>query len=492
MILFLKKTNIILCFSFIICCSELFSQQYTERDIDSLLIKTNEVLRTRVPDKDLILWNKNIIKSAVKIGYHNGEAMGYVNIANRYIFEGDTKRSLEYLNKAADISKGNDDNFLFGKMYQEYSQTYNKMNLNSLALDYSSKAMHYALKLRKDNRDCRLFLRYVYSTRSLSMYTVNKPDSAIIYLHKAIKIEANPLDVAHIGRHYTLYIKKPDSAEYYFRKAFDLLETKNFKHNKYQRAVVLSDYGLFLQSQKKNDQAIMAFKQSIELAKQVKRPILILDNYKRLSELYKEAGDPNQENEYLNKANSLKDSLDNNQTQAIDLSIIKLTKEKEKEKIRLETKSNTVLWYGGISLLLIITLTLYFYLRIITKRKKLAESNKIILEIEKETKKLRKKLNENYDSIIQLARENNIDFFPKFQETYPELCNELLKINPNLSKSDLSFCAMIWLGFSSKEIAQSTSMEHRSVQTKKYRIRKKLNLESEVDLHHFFRSLSDT
>jgi len=490
MILFLKKTNIIFCFSFIICCSELFSQQYTERDIDSLLIKTNEVLRTRIPDKDLILWNKKIIKSAAGIGYRKGEAMGYINIANRYIFEGDTKGSLEYLNKAADIAKGSQDNFLLGKMNQEYSQTYKKLNLNSLALDYSSKAMYYALKLRKDNRDCRLFLRYVYSIRALSMYTVNRPDSALIYLHKAIKIDANPLDISHTGYHYTFYIKKTDSAEYYFQKAFDLLKTKNFKHNKYQRAVVLRDYGLFLRSQKKSDQAIQAFKQSTELARQVNRPQLILDNYKDLSVLYKEAGNPNKENEYLNKADSLKDSLDAIQNQAINLSINKLTE--EKEKIQFETKSNITLWYGAILLVLIIVMTLYFYLRIVKKRKKLAESDKIILEIEKETKKLRKKLNENYDSIIQLARENNIDFFPKFQEIYPELCNELLKINPNLSKSDLSFCAMIWLGFSSKEIAQSTSMEHRSVQTKKYRIRKKLNLESEVDLHHFFRSLSDT
>ncbi|WP_142018107.1 helix-turn-helix transcriptional regulator [Chryseobacterium aquifrigidense] len=67
----------------------------------------------------------------------------------------------------------------------------------------------------------------------------------------------------------------------------------------------------------------------------------------------------------------------------------------------------------------------------------------------------------------------------------------MLKINSNLSRSDLAFCALIWLGFSSKEIAQSISMEHRSVQTKKYRIRKKLNLESETDLYRFFRSISE-
>lgn len=488
---FLKKINKTLCFSFIICCSKLFSQQSAERNIDSLLIKTNEVLRTRISDDDLIRWNKGIIKAATQIGYREGEAMGYVNIANRFLFKGDLKKGLEYLNKAEDISKKCRDNFLFGKINQEYCQIYNKINVNRLALDYNSKAMNYGLKLRKDNRDCRLFLRYVYSIRSVCMYKIKRPDSAIIYLHKCTKIDPNPLDVAHIGRHYTEYEVKPDSAEYYFRWAFELLETKSFKHNKFQRAVVLQDYGYFLQSQKKNNQAIIAFKMSTELAKQVNRPMLILYNYNELSKLYKKEHNPNKENEYLNKANSLKDSLDQNQNQAVSLSINKLIEEKEKGWAKLKTESTTALWYGSVLMLLSILFILYFYVRIRKKRTKLKESEKIILEIEKETKNLKRKLSENHENIIQLARHNSIGFLPKFQEAYPELCSELLKINPNLSKSDLSFCAMIWLGFSSKEVAQCISMEHRSAQTKKYRIRKKLNLEPETDLYCFFRSISE-
>lgn len=488
---FIKKINKIVLFSFVILFLRVFSQQYTERNIDSLLIKTSEELRTRISDDDLIRWNEGIVKAAIRIGYHEGEAMGYVNIANRFVFKGDLKTGLEYLNKAEDISKKSNNVFLLGKVNQEYAQMYYKMNVNKLALEYSTKAMNYALKLRKDNRDCRLFLRYIYSTRSGFMDGVNQPDSALIYLHKAVKIDANPLDAANIGRYYTLFEVQPDSAEYYFKKAFGLLETRNFKHNRYQRAVVLQNYGLFLQSQKKNDEAIIAYEKSTAVAKQVNRPLLILRNYRELCALYKKEGNSEKENEYLNKAISLQDSLGDNQNQTIDLSINRLNKDREKGKIQLETQNNNTLWYGGVLLLLIILIIIYFYLRIRKKKEKLTESEKIILEKENETKDLKRKLNENYENIIQLAKENKVDFFPKFQEAYPELGKELLKINPNLPKSDLSFCAMIWLGFSSKEIAQCISMEHRSVQTKKYRIRKKLNLESETDLYHFFRSLSD-
>lgn len=480
--------NKIILFSFIICCSELFSQRYTERNIDTLLIKTNEVLRTRISDDDLIRWNTGIIKEAIRIGYREGEAMGYANIANRYVFGGDLKKGLKYLNKAEDISGKSNNNFLLGKINQEYAQVYSKMDASKLALEYNSKAMNYALKLRKDNRDCRLFLRYIYSTRS---GWVNQPDSALIYLHKALKIDANPLDIVNIGRHYTLFEVRPDSAGYYFQKAFVLLETRNFKHNKYQRAVVLQNYGLFLQSQKKNDEAIIAYENSTAVAKQVNRPLLILGNYRELSALYKKVGNIDKENEYLNKAISLQDSLNANQNQAVDLSINRLNKDREKEKVQFKNQNKTTLWYSSIAMLLITLITIYFYLHVRKKKKKLAESEKIIFEIEEETKDLKRKLSENYELIIQLAREKKVDFFPKFQEAYPELCKELLKINSNLSKSDLAFCALIWLGFSSKEIAQCISMEHRSVQTKKYRIRKKLNLESETDLYLFFRSITE-
>lgn len=52
--------------------------------------------------------------------------------------------------------------------------------------------------------------------------------------------------------------------------------------------------------------------------------------------------------------------------------------------------------------------------------------------------------------------------------------------------TDISLYAMIWMRFSSKDISRFTYVQHRSVQTKKNRHRKKLHLESDVDLYRFF------
>lgn len=96
---------------------------------------------------------------------------------------------------------------------------------------------------------------------------------------------------------------------------------------------------------------------------------------------------------------------------------------------------------------------------------------------------------EDFTELLQLAKTNDPDFVKRVEEVNPDLFQSILNINPQLTKSELSLCAMIWLGFSSKDIADITYIQHRSVQTKKGRLRKKLNIPSETDLYSFFTSL---
>lgn len=78
------------------------------------------------------------------------------------------------------------------------------------------------------------------------------------------------------------------------------------------------------------------------------------------------------------------------------------------------------------------------------------------------------------EEVIGLAKKNDSAFLLKFRELHPDFISALLKINPDLENSELAFCAMLKLRFSSKEIADYTFVQHKSVQQKKYRIRKDL------------------
>ncbi|MFP3599497.1 helix-turn-helix transcriptional regulator [Chryseobacterium sp. SIMBA_029] len=183
-----------------------------------------------------------------------------------------------------------------------------------------------------------------------------------------------------------------------------------------------------------------------------------------------------------------KDSLENLQTTGLELSIKKIDEKKTKDSKTLKTAT---LICSSIAGFLSVALLTYLYHQNKKKKRQILENKAVIFQKECETKVLKKRIAGAQEDLIQLAKNNDIRFLEKFQEIYPNVSQKLLELNPELTKANLVFCALIWLGFSSKDIAEFTFMQHRSVQIKKSRLRKKLNLRSDVDLYHFLKSLVD-
>ena len=90
---------------------------------------------------------------------------------------------------------------------------------------------------------------------------------------------------------------------------------------------------------------------------------------------------------------------------------------------------------------------------------------------------------EELKNIVQLAVNNNPSLLIKFNEFDAKFTTSLLAINPNLIATEIEFCVMLRLNFETKEIARYTKTSVRSVEGKKYRIRKKLNINSEKDIN---------
>ncbi len=77
-----------------------------------------------------------------------------------------------------------------------------------------------------------------------------------------------------------------------------------------------------------------------------------------------------------------------------------------------------------------------------------------------------------WDHIIEKFNQLNPNFYKHLKTTYP-----------NLTKNDISFCSLVKLNLSNKEIAELLAISHESVITKKYRITKKLNLPADKDFY---------
>ena len=80
-----------------------------------------------------------------------------------------------------------------------------------------------------------------------------------------------------------------------------------------------------------------------------------------------------------------------------------------------------------------------------------------------------------------------------FKEAFDSVDKDFLKkiktAHPTLTSSDLKLCAYLRLNLSSKEIAPMLNISIRSVEIKRYRLRKKMNLPHETGLVEYLLSI---
>jgi DNA-binding CsgD family transcriptional regulator len=92
------------------------------------------------------------------------------------------------------------------------------------------------------------------------------------------------------------------------------------------------------------------------------------------------------------------------------------------------------------------------------------------------------------DVFDAISRRDN-SFVPTFIRLYPDFAHKIRAINSGITTNEMEVCALLKLGLSTKEIAIATNTSYKSVESARFRIRKKLNLNAETNLITFFSSI---
>ena len=93
------------------------------------------------------------------------------------------------------------------------------------------------------------------------------------------------------------------------------------------------------------------------------------------------------------------------------------------------------------------------------------------------------------DEILALAKENSPRLLNKFRLVEPDFFSRLSAIQPDLKNSELIFCIYLKLNLTTKEIATYTFVTPKAIQNRKNRLRKKLNIASDLDIYKWFNDL---
>ncbi len=317
-----------------------------------------------------------------------------------------------------------------------------------------------------------------------------------------------------------LELENKDSSFYYLNLAAEL---NNIEKSPQAAANIYSNYGRLAFLNNEYQKAIDLINKSLKISFDNNFSNFILTNYYVLIDNYKAINDNEKAIQVYSELDNYKDSIHeiNDARKYETINSYTLIKEKD---------SQTKLWKQkfknrNIILLLTILLTtaviiLLFILNNNYKENKLKfkSENKDLSDTidEKNRELVTRIMSENqHDSIISIVNDNidkinrhktidevkddlqalkkeivvkeqiasNWDSFKiQFEQVHTDFFNSLQKIEPNLTNSELRMCAYIKMNMTTKEIANILNISDRSIQTSRYRLKKKLGLDSKIDL----------
>ncbi|MBB6370378.1 tetratricopeptide repeat protein [Chryseobacterium shigense] len=462
----------------------LFAQpKTTPKAIDERLKKSNFLLVDGKTD-DMIALNQSVLKDAKSINYAKGRLYAYYNLALAFSMQYKYSKSNYYLKLMEPELKYMDDGSQEIAMNVVYSMNYRGIKMYDEALKKLKKNLIPADNIKNDS--ARYSLKGILLTQITRNYIEKKNYDSATYYGKSVIQEFKRAKKMDIGLNTNLKIvtlllgeakinqNKTDSAEFYVKSAQSV--PIKLGNNEFAAFKLL---GQIHDARKQYDSAIVDYKKAIELAAKIKNFRKLAELYGLISTVYEKTGQTDNQKKYELKYNALNDSLKTVDENNLKDTVGVLVEEKQKP---LEDKNNLLLYIilAGIAGTAVIVFFVY---------KRIKNNDKVLNVKEQETQKLNQQLNVAFEEVIQLAKKNDPEFLARFQEVYPELFPKLLKIEPQLMNTELKFCALLFLNFSTKDIAAYTFVQPQSIQTRKNRLRKRLNITSDEDIYIWMKNL---
>lgn len=370
------------------------------------------------------------------------EAISYAYLSNAYALNGLTDDAETALNdglKVLNKIKTVDDDIIKakGRMYTDLANVANVKNQSRQQLYYMHRAMEEHSKIKDEILKRRLNFR----------------------------------DLSNLAMTY--YEFNIDSAEYYATRSIEVSTDRDINNDlMFNNYLVL---GVFNKLRKNYSEAISFYKKAEEIEENKYLPN-VEELYKRFVEIYSAVGDSANSEKYQAKLNLLKLEVSQNKNKSLHTII---------ENTRNNNKSSTYRLILIGSVVLILTL-LFFLLQFYRKNKTLAKQEKESQYFLQKNKPVQD--NESIKELIDIISNNSLGFLFAFEKVFPDFVPKLLRLYPGASKVEIEFCALIKINLSTKEIAKYKNIHIRSVQNRKYIIRKKLGIPAETDIYDWFRS----
>lgn len=400
-----------------------------------------------------------------------GVATIYTNMANMLFIFSRYKESFHYLDKAKDELDRNRNPLLNGRLYIEYGKNYTSLGLYKQSNTTFNNALKYINRIH-DKKQRSYYLNVNYTWKRNNFLQLRQMDSVRGIENKSFLLKQNILVYTRKADYFIANRVHLDSAEYYLNKAL----SSNKSTDTIDVAVTWFSYGDLYTVKKDHEKALKYYLKSLQILEKIRQSESIKVAYDSISSTYKSLNNIEKSNEYLRKYTDLSSKIEKQEKAAINTVINKLLEVEKKEKN--EDRNRLYVLIVGITIISLSSL--YFIRKAYLKKQK--KKDELIEQQIIETRNLEKRVNSSFNEVIQLAKEGDPFFITRFKEVYPDFYEKLMEHSPNLTNNDIKLSAYLRLNLSSKEIANFENLTSRTVETKKYRLKKRLGLDSEIDL----------
>lgn len=445
--------------------------------------------------------------------------------------------SLEYAKRASLVAEKTHDSRLKAEAYYYIAYTLNILEEYERSLPYIEMGLAEKAAKRDKTLKARLLALKGFHYSRLHLYKLQaKQEKEVVDLTRTGKdpesIMTAALGLASLGISYTINYDYPP-AHFYNQLAIEHAEKINENTYRNLKTIYKSKANIFYYramtyiEQFKPAEAYPFIQRAYKQARMDNRPLSLFlelfgDYYTQLDDNNKAIGF------YLDAVREKQKRIWNRSTSAdlylkISKSYARIKKFKEEEKYlklsaseRLIDESNNRKRVQAILeniekdeiilrqqetkrklyIAMVFSMTLILFL--LKYREFRLHRKKLLLEKETELKQkaqlietLEMKVNESFSELIVLAKKNSPTFWARFQEVHPKFLKRMLCIDTNFKSTELILCAYIYLGFSTKEIADYTYKATKTIENNRYNLRKKLGLTPEEDLILWLRNHVD-
>lgn len=479
-----------------------------KENYDSLIVYENKVAQFYLRQNNLVKY----VKKTNEVGYY-------------FTLKGEHDKSVKILLDNLRLAKENNMNSELAQIYMYLGFGYRNFNLE--------KALNY-FNLCIDNETDTLSVYYSSSLNEIAnIYNASgKYEKALAYYFRSLKIKEiseqnsnrqgitfsyNDISIVYQNMH------NYDKAIFYMKKCIELEENPtNNTSSKYYLCIFYSHIGNLYSISKQYNKAEYYLQKGLLLAKDLKNHYLLeILNYEYYN-FYKTIDKPSKALEHFEISVMYKDSLNNKEVEKTiaDLDKKYQTEKKETEIIILKKEN----YIRGLSLSFILVLLVVMVVAailIIRKQIKIRRTEKKLnerLKKELEYKKKEvlnlstyvkqriafttdiitnlKKINSNTNE-VQTEINRVISFISLNYQNEQKMINEVYsqiedlnkvfsyrikKKHTNLTNEDIRLSSLLILNLTSKEIAEILFISAKSVDMKRYRLRKKLQLEKNDSL----------